>query len=163
MQCYHSLTCTVQREEKNEILEFLVNPDSKCLSESLLADPQIPRWVFSDDPPEESPSLHLPGSGRKIGVWSLKHSSTYITGVGYLVRDGSRIVVTSGPFFGFGDLSFSSSNQGIALSVQLHLNDWKQKGGTCRCHCQVPPSWTVFLLALASLNTLSTCINISAY
>ena len=129
----------VQRDDKDKIFDYLTNPDSTCLSEELVADPEIPFWVFSTDPPEESPTLHLSGGRGKIAVWSNKHLSTYINGVGYLVKQGSHIGISEGPFFGGGDMSFSSCHQGMAFQVHLTMNDWKKKEKPCRCHLQVPP------------------------
>ena len=128
----------VTRPEKKVILEYISNPDSACLSEQLLDDPTIPRWVFADDPPEESPTLHLPHSQGKMGVWSVKHSCTYLTGLGYLVREGSKIVLSSGPFFG-GDLAFSSSQHGLKFDIAFTFNEWKERSTPCRCHLKIPP------------------------
>ena len=117
--------------------QFLAHPTKVCLFDdpTLANHPLLPRWEFSNTPPDDSPVLVLPKGQGKIGVWSIKHRCSYLSGLGYLVMDDDNSVhLVETTFFSPGDFHFSAPTVGMRFNCTLSLNDWDPPHKDCACH-----------------------------
>ena len=114
---------------------FMAHPTRFCVEPGLLVNNLLPRWEFSDEPPDGSPVLVLPNRRGKVGVFSIKHRATYLSGVGYLVIDADENThVVHNPVFSGGVLDFSAPANGFHFNMSFTINDWVLPAGGCTCH-----------------------------
>lgn len=116
--------------------QYLSHPTRVCIKDQpdILNHPLMPKWEFSDAPPDCSPVLVLPRRG-KVGIWSIKHRCVYLSGLGFLVCDGDGGVhLAETSFFSGGDFDFSAPTNGFHFNMTFSLNHWELPSPPCACH-----------------------------
>ena len=131
------LHACIEQQLPQRAFQFLSHPTRVCISDdpAILNHPLMPRWEFSDSPPDSSPVLVLPKRRGKVGVWSFKHRCVYISGLGFLWNDSEGGVhLVEAAFFSAGDMDFTAPAEGLHFSCTLAINHWELPATPCACH-----------------------------